>query len=194
MSRVRLLAAIALIVGLAVVLGVVLGRERSSDTAQVGASSASEPAPLAPPPPERVPVPTPDNLGRDFDHIWREIRRFADWTYTNPELGLRSIHLIYHPECPCHQELQRALSGLVEDEVHFEDLVTRVESVVVTSDLGEAVRVETRMSIAPRRVVDAQGVTRESDQGVPARDFAVNLELQSDGRWLARTISLIEPS
>ncbi len=194
LSRVRLLAAISLIVALAVALVVVLVRQRASDsTTRVAGSAASEPArPLSAPPPEPIAVPTPDNTGRDFEHIWREMRKFADWTYMHPEIGLRHMHLIYHPECPCYQQLQHALSGLVEDGVHFEDLRTRVESVVVTSDLGEAVRIESRISIAPRHVVNAEGAIVQSDHGVPSRDLAANLELQNDGRWLARTIELIE--
>ncbi|MDP8927034.1 MAG: hypothetical protein M3O70_00245, partial [Actinomycetota bacterium] len=117
MSKVRLLAAVSLIVALAVALVAVLVLQRAWDsTARVAGSAASGPAqPVTTPPPEPVPVPTPDNMGRDFDHIWREMRRFADWTYMHPEIGLRHMHLIYHPECPCYQQLQHALSGLVED-------------------------------------------------------------------------------
>lgn len=195
MSRARLLAAISLIVALAVALVVVLFQQGSSDRSTSEAVSAARPPaePVAAPPPEPVPVPTPDNTGRDFNHIWREIRRFADWTYTQPGVGVRHIELIYHPDCPCYEEVRRALSGLVEDGVHFEDSGFVVEDVVVTSDLGEAVRIETRMSVAPQRLVNAQGITVQSDEGLPSRDFAVNLELQSNGRWLARSISLIEP-
>ncbi|MDP8929465.1 MAG: hypothetical protein M3O70_13080 [Actinomycetota bacterium] len=194
MSRVRLLAAISLIVALAVALVVVLVQQRSSDGPHRVASAASESAQAAnAPPPEPVAVPTPDNTGRDFDHIWREIRRFADWTYAHPEVGLRHLDLIYHPECPCYANLRDDLSRLIRDGVHFEDAGTRVERVVVTSDLGEAARIETRMSISPGRVINAQGAIVQSEEGVPARDFAVNLELQSDGRWLARSVSSIEP-
>lgn len=194
MSRVRLLAAISLIVALAVALVVVLFEQRSSDRSTTEAvSAAREPAePITAPPPEPIAVPTPDNTGRDFDHIWRQIRKFADWTYMHPEVGLHHIQLIYHPECPCYQHLQRALSSLVKDGVHFEDLRTEVERLVVTSDLGEAVRIELRMSTAPRRVVNAEGGIVQSDEGVPPRDFAADLELQSDGRWLTRTIELID--
>ncbi len=196
MSRVRLLAAITLIVALAVALVVILVQARSSDnTPPVAASAENGPAePATAPPAEPVPVPTPDNTGRDFNHIWREIRAFADWTYTQPEVGLRHIHLIYHPECPCYSKLRQDLELLERNGVHFEDGGTRVESLVVTSDLGEAVRIETRMSIAPGRAINAQGAVLQSSDGVPARDFAANLELQSDGRWLVRSISIIEPS
>ncbi len=196
LSRFRLLAAISLIVALAVALVAVLVLQRARDsTTRVAGSAASGPAqPVTTPPPEPVPVPTPDNTGRDFDHIWREIQRFADWTYAHPEVGLRYIHLVYHPECFCYADLKDDLSLLIRDGVHFEDAATRIESLVVTSDLGEAVRIESRMSIAPQRVVNSEGATVQSGEGVPARTFAANLELQNDGRWLARSIDIIESS
>ncbi|MDP8931278.1 MAG: hypothetical protein M3O70_22585 [Actinomycetota bacterium] len=196
MSRVRLLAAISLIVALAVALVVVLMQQRSSERSKpVAASAASELAtPAAPPLPEPVPVPTPDNRGRDFDHIWREMQRFVNWAYGHPEAALHHIHLVYHPECSCYAELKDDLSLLVQRGVHFEDAGFQVQDVVVTSDLGEAVRIETRMAIAPQQAVDAQGDVVQSGEGVPPRDFAANLELQDDGRWLARTIELMAPS
>ncbi len=195
LSRVRLFAAITLIVALAVALVVILVQQRSSDSTTPTAVSVGGEAPQddAPLPPEPVEVPTPDNTGRDFDHIWREMQQFVNWAYANPGAGLHHIHLVYHPECPCYAELRDDLALLAQRGVHFEDAGFQVLDVLVTSDLGEAVRIETRMAIAPQRAVDAQGLTVESGEGVPPRLFAANLELQRDGRWLARTIELMEP-
>lgn len=193
MSRVRLLAVILLVVALAVAVVVLLVRQRSSDTTdRLAASAPSEPT-LPASSPRPVEIPTPDNTGRNFDHIWREIQRFNDWTYKHPEVGLNYIHLIYHPDCLCYSALRENLLLALHDDVHYEDLTTRVESVVVISDLGERVRIETRLSIAPRRIVNAEGATVQSDQGVPPRDFVAELELQSDGRWLARSITIKKP-
>ncbi len=193
MSRIRLLAAISLIVALAVAVVVLLVGQRSSDTTdRLAASAPSEVAPPASSP-QPVEIPTPDNTGRDFDHIWREIQRFNDWTYEHPEVALDYIHLIYHPDCLCYAALRENLLLALHNGVHYEDLTTRVESVVVISDLGQTVRIETRLSIAPRRVVNEQGAIVQSDQGVPPRDFVAELELQSDGRWLARSITIKKP-
>lgn len=193
MSRVRLLAAISLIVASAVTVVVLLVRQRSSDSAEpLAVSTASQPAPsdtTARP----VEIPTPDNTGRDFDRVWREIQRFNDWAYRHPEVALNHIQLIYHPDCLCYSALRENLLLMVHTGVHYENLTTRVESVVVIFDLGGAVRIETRLSIAPRRLVNREGALIQYDQGVPSRDFLVDLELQSDGRWLARSITIKRP-
>ena len=197
----RRVAAGALTLALVVALVVVLWPEAEDPIeptrtfAAPSTDPASEVTPSETPTPTATPslaVPTPDTTGRDFDRIFREIVQFRDWIYAHPNPDL--IDLIYMTDCPCSTEAKAELRELIRAGFHFDDEGFLVQSVEVSEDLWQVVRLRVVMQRTPQVLRDADGNVVDSSEGGAPVEFSVALVQPSAREWLVRTITTLAAS